>query len=102
MKKPDVCRIGQLKFDIEYPDTVINDDQEVLYGQSRTFEQKILVASRHSLLRQKATLLHESIHAIDEWYNFNRLEESHVTQMTHGLFDFMRDNRDLIRWIIED
>lgn len=102
MDKPKTVRIGQLEYQIEYKPAVVGDDQHVLYGESRTHEQRILISDNHGIERQKETLLHEVLHAIDEWYNFNGLEERHVTQITHGVFDFIKQNKDAIRWIIED
>jgi hypothetical protein len=100
MKKPNKVKIGNYNYKIEYKEIVLDDDDTRLAGQIRYSEQLILIAENRESERVKASIIHECLHGIAESRN-EEIKEKQIAQMTEGLFQFIKDNKDLIKYLME-
>ena len=102
MKKPKKVKIGIFKYDIKYYDKLESSKKdEEYYGEHDTFEMEIRVSKRFEPLRQKASIIHESLHAIDDHNGLN-LSEDQVISLANNFIMYMKDNKDLIRYILAE
>lgn len=99
MKKPDGLKIGCYEYKINYKKEIRSDKGDMLYGEIRECDQVIDVNNSSSIIRQKATILHESMHGIGYDCCIN-LSERQVEAISNGLFRFMRENKELVKYII--
>ena len=65
-----------------------------LYGQIDYLAEKIYLNPASSKEQQKATLLHELIHGLDEVYDI-RLKEGQVEKLGNALYMMIRDNPEM-------
>lgn len=80
-----------------------------VFGGVNCYEQTILVSADASVQTQKATMLHELVHAIllrngtsvdeDEEKTQNVTSEALVDGMALGVYEIIRRNPELVRWI---
>lgn len=98
---PQKVMIGSMPYHVCYPTFVKNENDENLFGECNHEKNTIYVADQYDKIRQKETLLHEIMHALDAWYNNNSIEEKHIEAMARGMFDFISNNKDVIEWIAE-
>ena len=89
-------------------DYCIEFDTEILealnlYGRCESKNLKIRINHDNPISRQQLTLLHELIHAIDvEVFDGDdpiSLKETQVKALAMGLYQVMRQNPSLIKWI---
>lgn len=74
----------------------LNSDDGICYGRIFHDKREIYLNGDYDEDQQKATLLHEAIHAIDELYGI-RISEEQVEQLGNGLYSLIKDNPDLFR-----
>ena len=67
MKIPNKVRILYKKYDVGFEPN-LHDENGDLYGQILYVPEKIILNSAGSREQQKATLLHEVVHGLDELY----------------------------------
>lgn len=90
------------------------DDDELgnVYGAINSFSQQIYIASDTTVQNQKATLLHELVHAIflkngsmqvgkEEETNQNITSEILIDTTANGIFEIVRRNPDLFGWLMK-
>ena len=80
-----------------------------VFGGVNCYEQTILVSADASVQTQKATMLHELVHAIllrngtsideDNEKTQNVTSEELVDGMALGVYEIIRRNPELVRWI---
>jgi hypothetical protein len=101
MNAPKTVKIGALNYDVEFEEKLISGG-DVLFGHHLFDEIKMKIGSSYPVTRQKEALLHECLHAIDERYLAGSLEEKQITSLGYGVFDFIRNNKDVVKWLMED
>lgn len=85
------------------------EDNIRVFGGVNCYEQTILVSADASEQTQKATMLHELVHAIllrngtsvdeDDEKTQNVTSEELVDGMALGVYEIIRRNPELVRWI---
>ena len=73
----------------EFPDS---------YGETHTAQDVIKIRTGQTLYDEADTLLHETIHALDERFQLN-LTERQVYCTTVGLLSFLKDNPDMLQYL---
>lgn len=101
MLKPKKANIGTLKYQVEYVDGLQHGDQ-ALYGHHLHSDIKIRIDSAYPEDRQRETFIHECLHAIDCRVLNDKLDEDTVAVLSSGLFDFIRQNKTAIMWVMGD
>lgn len=86
-----IFKIRSLKED-EYPDAD---------GTMQIDSQEIGVRMKPALAYMQDTLLHETIHSIDETL-FLKMTEKQVSQLASVLLGVLKDNPEFTRWILQD
>lgn len=90
------------------------NDSSNVFGAINQFDQVIYIASDTTPQCQKATMLHELIHAIflmngsmnvgatseDVQEQMNVSSELLVDRTANGIFEIMRRNPELMRWLL--
>jgi len=51
------------------------------------------MAGKFSQSKVECNFIHELIHAVDNTYNGNKLEEDTVTRLAEGLYQVLKDNK---------
>lgn len=102
MERPSIIRLLGVSIKIEYCN--FNDEEsnnEDVYGEwhSDTFDIKIEenLPPHH----QKITLLHELLHGVDDFLSLGISHKS-VYAISQCLYAVMRENREMIEWVMED
>ena len=98
-KRPTHVAIGTQRFEIEYPN-FIADNGSVNYGEYDHEAIKVRIASWLPVERQRETLVHELLHAVDCRYLGDVFKENQVERLANGLFDWLRANAAAVTWII--
>ena len=89
---------------------VQQEDENIrVFGGVNCYEQEILVSSEATEQTQKATVLHELIHAIllrngtsvdeDDESTKNVTSEELVDSMALGIYELILRNPELVRWL---
>ena len=93
-------RVGAVVYPVRWMGEVVSDGGKSLYGAvSHVPDDEIYMSNQTSPMRRRETLLHEVIHTIDERFGVG-LTEKAVASLSVGLFEFMRENRDVMRWMM--
>lgn len=98
MNIPESVKILYKKYNIEIVDN-LHDESNDLYGQIEYIQQEIRLNSGSSEEQQKATLIHEVIHGLDEMYNIG-LKEKQVEKLGNAFYMLIRDNPDMFKEVI--
>lgn len=95
-KMPDQVKVlGRIfKIALLKPDEHVDAD-----GVTISDEQFIGVREKPALAYQQDTLLHETIHAIDETL-FLRMTERQVSNLASVLLAVLKDNPEFTKWIL--
>lgn len=72
----------------------LHDENGDLYGQICYLPERILLNEDSSEEQQRATLIHEMIHGMDEMFNI-RLKERQVEKLGNALYMLIEDNPDI-------
>lgn len=93
MKIPASVKVGPFTYRIERVDDLrsASDAKQKLCGQVHFGEDRIEIRTAMAPEREAETLLHEAIHAIDEYMGTN-LTEKQTARLSIGLMAFLRDN----------
>lgn len=94
MRIPKEVSILYKKHDIEFEPN-LHDENGGLYGQILYVPERIIINSAGSVEQQKATLLHEVIHALDELYGIG-LKEEQVEKLGNAMHMLVKDNPEII------
>lgn len=112
MEKPSKVKIGPQTFDIKFihtsNDGMLNDGS---YGYTLDVSNLIVVANDISLAKQRVTLLHEILHAARMVFDNNRptrkldfdeWEHYFIGIYENALLLIMKDNVQLMKWLLSD
>ena len=91
--KPTINKIGYINYKISYVDELKDDDNEDLCGKFIPAKDEILIHNKINLVAQKATLVHETIHGIEDFTGIELTEEQ-VIALGNMLFLWMNDNKN--------
>jgi len=96
MDLPKSVKVGHVVYELHYNDK-LKDGDEDLHGicQENSY---IAVNPRYSTVR--STLVHEILHAID-YYLGENLSERVVTSVSNMLFAVLKDNPDVVAYLLE-
>jgi len=100
--KPEKLKLGAHEWKIlweEPPEELLEEyDVDKASGLYHDPYGVIYVSPECSLQRQKVTLLHEAIHAIALCHGLS-LKEIEVEALGNALYDFIRQNPKIIKWV---
>lgn len=88
---PDSAQILYKKYTVGFDSNMRNDKGDLLYGQIDHIEQLITLNEAAGIEQQKATLMHEMVHGLDELYGIG-LKEKQVEKLGVALYMLVRDN----------
>lgn len=91
---PDTVKILFKKYTVCRDNNMRNDKGDLLYGQIDHIEQLITLNEDAGIEQQKATLMHEMVHGLDELYGIG-LKEKQVEKLGTALYMLVRDNPEL-------
>lgn len=95
---PDHIKVLGKKFKIK----VLEDGEfEDADGIMDLRSQTIGVRDGSSKAYAQDTVLHETLHAVDESLNL-RLTEKQIHQMACGLLAVLKDNKEFSKWLLEE
>lgn len=88
---PDTVKILFKKYTVCRDNNMRDDKGNLLYGQIDHIEQLITLNEAAGIEQQKATLMHEMVHGLDELYGIG-LKEKQVEKLGVALYMLVRDN----------
>ena len=89
-------RVGWKEYEIVYKDIVIcPDGVSKCYGNYSDEKQIIEICSTYSPAQQRATMLHELMHAIDAYHSLE-LSEKTISVLTNALAELEANNPGLM------
>lgn len=91
---PDTVKILFKKYTVCRDNNMRDDKGNLLYGQIDNIEQLITLNEDAGLEQQKATLIHEMVHGLDELYGIG-LKEKQVEKLGTALYMMVRDNPEM-------
>lgn len=110
--RPTSVKIGPQTFDIEYHnsnlDGMLNDGS---HGYTLDQGNLIVIAAELSMSKQKIVLMHEVLHAMRMVFEngmperdaeFERWEHFFIGVYENALIMFMRDNPEIIDWLMTE
>lgn len=90
---PEKVNILYKTYTIDFIDNLHDGDID-LYGQIQYIDEKILLNTGSSEEQQRATLVHELLHGMDEMYSIE-LKENQVEKLGNTFYMLIRDNPDM-------
>lgn len=94
MRIPPVIRTGYKYYRIQLTEG-ISDGEDELYGDMDSKTQVIRIDEGLSDEQQRATLLHEALHCMDDVYSIGLTEEQ-VVRLATGFYMLLLDNPQLL------
>ncbi|MBQ8054488.1 MAG: hypothetical protein IJ198_11895 [Lachnospiraceae bacterium] len=91
---PDTVKILFKKYTVCRDNNMRDDKGNLLYGQIDHIEQLITLNEDAGLEQQKATLMHEMVHGLDDLYSIG-LKEKQVEKLGTALYMLVRDNPEM-------
>ena len=91
---PDSVNILFKKYTVCRDNNMRDDKGNLLYGQIDHIEQMITLNEDAGLEQQKATLMHEMVHGLDDLYSIG-LKEKQVEKLGTALYMLVRDNPEM-------
>lgn len=91
---PDSVNILFKKYTVCRDNNMRDDKGNLLYGQIDHIEQLITLNENAGLEQQKATLMHEMVHGLDDLYSIG-LKEKQVEKLGTALYMLVRDNPEM-------
>lgn len=98
MKTPSVIKLPNMSFTVKVKDLSSYDD---MYGVTDRDKQLINIQSRMTPVLEKITLLHELLHALEQNTGIKYIDEQQVEQFAHGLYFVLKNNPELLRYLLE-
>ncbi|MNK09955.1 hypothetical protein D3C87_279640 [compost metagenome] len=95
---PDYIKVFGKKFRIE---KLKEDEQEDADGIMDLASQTIKYREQPGLGYMQDTILHETVHAVDESLQLGMTEEQ-VHQLACGLLGVLKDNKEFTEWLLKD
>jgi hypothetical protein len=93
---PEKIKIGFKDYEIKKIDGNIVDDNKVCYGRILYNDCKIEISTKYNKSIQDCTLLHETLHGIDDVFNIG-IPEEHIVQLAKGLLQVIKDNPGIFK-----
>lgn len=93
MNIPHEIKIGFKKYKVEKVED-LDDGSKLLYGNIDFDNDVINICNKYSDAQQTVTLIHESIHGIDDLLEID-LTEDQVRKLGKGIYQFIVDNPSL-------
>lgn len=93
MQLPKKINILYKEYEVDMQEN-LHDGGEELYGQIHYLLEKIFLNPASSEEQQKATLIHEVIHGLDDMYNIG-LKEKQVEKLGNAIYVFVKDNPEM-------
>jgi Zn-dependent peptidase ImmA (M78 family) len=96
-------KIGSLDYSVNLvADLKRPEDDAMLYGYVSHINQRIDVEQNMTIPTQKIALLHETLHGIMHQSGIiSDDEESIVIAISHGLYALLRNNPELVDYIVK-
>ena len=91
---PDSVNILFKKYTVCRDNNMRDDKGNLLYGQINHIEQMITLNEDAGLEQQKATLMHEMVHGLDDLYSIG-LKEKQVEKLGTALYMLVQDNPEM-------
>ncbi|MBQ9827629.1 MAG: hypothetical protein IJM62_02995 [Lachnospiraceae bacterium] len=91
---PDSVNILFKKYTVCRDNNMRDDKGNLLYGQIDHIEQLITLNENAGLEQQRATLMHEMVHGLDDLYSIG-LKEKQVEKLGTALYMLVRDNPEM-------
>lgn len=93
---PEQVHLLYKDYKVKKTSNLRSDSGETLYGQTQYIEQLILINDNASEDQQKATLIHELVHGLDELFG-TELKEEQVEKLGNAFYMLIRDNPEMFR-----
>ena len=93
---PEQVHLLYKDYKVKKTSNLRSDSGETLYGQTQFIEQLILINDNASEDQQKATLIHELVHGLDELFGIE-LKEEQVEKVGNAFYMLIRDNLEMFR-----
>ena len=93
---PEQVHLLYKDYEVKKTNNLWNDSGETLYGQTQYIEQLILINENASEEQQKATLIHELVHGLDELFGIE-LKEEQVKKLGNAFYMLIRDNEEMFK-----
>lgn len=102
MQKPSQVVVGGLTWRVLWDDGAANDNDN--FGQTAHLSLTIRIGKDYAEQKQKQTLFHEIIHAIDYTYRTSKqcLSEEQVKFYGMTLYDTLRRNPEIARMLLSE
>lgn len=97
--KKDI-KIGYKTYKLIYGSDLVDNENNILFGSIDYREQVLKINTDYDAKTQKATILHEIIHGIDD-YNGLNLAETQVICLGNNLLELILNNKELIKYMLE-
>jgi len=111
VNKPTKIKLGAIAWDIQFGDIpeyvaeVLDIEQENLMGATDKSDLVIYIRGNLKPLVERTTLLHEMVHAMCDSFNlgFNDNEnEEIVDAIAKGFYNLMKQNPEVIKWLLKE
>lgn len=103
MRPPKTIHVGPYAFRVVRRRTSIADGEKV--GDTNIALARIRYSSAQSPMQERATLLHEVLHAIAHTAAINDddelKQEEWISRIEAGLLGVLRDNHELVEWLLD-
>ena len=97
--KINSIKIGPYDYKVKRIKNLTDGEGVSLYGQITYSDAIIRIEKSVSNQRQGASMVHEAIHGILEHSGLDETDEKIVIVLGNGLFQLIRDNPDMIKYI---
>jgi hypothetical protein len=95
--------VGAVEYELREEVHIYNPDGQRLYGEADHARLVVRVDPDIPLMRIKQTLIHEWLHCLEAEYHIGLGDnENLVERLGHAVFAALRDNPELVAFIIGD
>lgn len=96
-----ITEINVPNFVYKVKEEILEDYDDELYGVTK--RDKLLIKVNSCLPKdlKKQTLIHELLHALELNSSIKYCSEAQIEQLSHGLLFVIKNNPELIRWLVE-
>jgi hypothetical protein len=93
--------VNGVPYQVVEEDRPRNENGGILYGETRYSKLQLAVDPGNPAHRVRETMLHESLHAVDDEYGLG-LDEAIVDRLARALYATLRANPELVKFILGD